>query len=193
MRRILELDIRATRALNSISHNAFFRNTMRFANTAGDMPLWILCIVAFPFVFGAQALMNSITAVLALPLSVSIQSAIKYSVKRKRPFHSIPDIVKFGHILDKYSFPSGHTLHAVLFTVILSYQVGYVVLIPLFLMAVLIILSRPGLGIHYVSDVIVGTFIGLIISAVAIGYIHPHSEEILIAMNIVKDKILTYV
>ena len=76
---------------------------------------------------------------------------------------------------------------------ILSYQVGYVVLVPLFFMAVLIILSRPGLGIHYVSDVIVGTAIGLIISAVAIEYIHPHSEQILVAVNLVKEKLLTYV
>lgn len=186
MKRFLELDIKATSFINSISRNRAYRNVFEFANTAGDMYLWIFCIVAFPFMFGAQAIMNSITALLALPVSVSIQSAIKYSVKRKRPFHVIPEIVKFGHILDKYSFPSGHTLHAVLFTVILSYQLGLVVAVPLFLLTTLIVLSRPGLGIHYVSDVIVGAAIGLVISTFALNFVHPNSEQILAYINNIK-------
>jgi len=61
--------------------------------------------------------------------------------------------------LDRYSFPSGHTLHAVSFT----WQAGahfpelLWVLVPL---AALIGASRVVLGLHYPSDVLAGAAIG---------------------------------
>jgi undecaprenyl-diphosphatase len=65
--------------------------------------------------------------------------------------------------LDKFSFPSGHTLHAVLFSVIaLNYYPQLsVILLPFTFM---VGLSRVVLGLHYPSDVVAGAMLG---SAVA--------------------------
>jgi undecaprenyl-diphosphatase len=65
--------------------------------------------------------------------------------------------------LDRYSFPSGHTLHAVLFTTIaVAYAPSLVfVLLPFTL---LIAASRVVLGLHYPSDVIVGALLGWMIA-----------------------------
>jgi undecaprenyl-diphosphatase len=62
--------------------------------------------------------------------------------------------------LDRFSFPSGHTLHAVSFsTVALFYypQLGWL-LVPFTL---LVAASRIVLGLHYPSDVLVASVIGL--------------------------------
>ena len=62
--------------------------------------------------------------------------------------------------LDRYSFPSGHTLHAVTFTwlAVERFPTLAWILIPL---ASLIAASRVVLGLHYPSDVLAGGAIGI--------------------------------
>jgi undecaprenyl-diphosphatase len=61
--------------------------------------------------------------------------------------------------LDYYSFPSGHTLHAVCFSVVAVsyYPALWWLLLPFTL---LVVASRLILGLHYLSDVIAGALIG---------------------------------
>jgi len=68
--------------------------------------------------------------------------------------------------LDQFSFPSGHTLHAVIFSMVAIhyYPMLSVALIPF---TILVGLSRPILGLHYPSDVLVGAFIGILISTLS--------------------------
>ena len=65
--------------------------------------------------------------------------------------------------LDQFSFPSGHTLHAVGFSVV---AVAYFpVLIWLVLpFTLLVAASRVILGLHYPSDVLAGALVGLSIA-----------------------------
>ena len=69
--------------------------------------------------------------------------------------------------LDKYSFPSGHTLHAVNFSmqiVAFAPEFAWVVL-PF---ASLVIASRMVLGLHYLSDVLAGAMIGGLLATFAL-------------------------
>jgi undecaprenyl-diphosphatase len=66
--------------------------------------------------------------------------------------------------LDAFSFPSGHTLHAVAFTLV---ALGYwpwlaSLLVPFTLLTAT---SRVALGLHYPSDVIAGAALGAAIGA----------------------------
>jgi undecaprenyl-diphosphatase len=84
---------------------------------------------------------------------------LKSKLVRERPFISFDAIECAMPPLDRYSFPSGHTLHAVLFT---SIAIVYAPALALLLMPLvaLIALSRVVLGLHYPSDVLVGAFLG---------------------------------
>jgi undecaprenyl-diphosphatase len=78
---------------------------------------------------------------------------------RERPFitHSTIDLAMAP--LDRYSFPSGHTLHAVSFAWQATAhfpELGWV-LLPL---AGLIAASRVVLGLHYPTDVLAGAALG---------------------------------
>ena len=63
--------------------------------------------------------------------------------------------------LDEYSFPSGHAMHAVAYSVLLG--VYYPEFTPLLWgFTALVALSRVVLGLHYPSDVVIGAAIGLL-------------------------------
>ena len=65
--------------------------------------------------------------------------------------------------LDHFSFPSGHTLHAVMVTTVLGW-VQPILLILMLPFTVLVALSRMVLGLHYPSDVVIGALIGAVVA-----------------------------
>ncbi|HVG04635.1 MAG TPA: phosphatase PAP2 family protein, partial [Burkholderiaceae bacterium] len=92
-------------------------------------------------------------------LNLPLYFWLKHSIGRRRPFVACPDIRACVRALDKFSFPSGHTLHAVAFAFVFTWHFPLIgaALSPLVL---LIALSRVALGLHYPSDVAAGAIIG---------------------------------
>jgi undecaprenyl-diphosphatase len=91
---------------------------------------------------------------------------LKGKTLRPRPFEVRQDIWLTGTPLDKFSFPSGHTLHAVIFSVVALYyypQLSFI-LVPV---TIMVALSRVVLGLHYPSDVLAGALIGGAIAALS--------------------------
>lgn len=84
---------------------------------------------------------------------------LKARTLRPRPFEFYREIILSVPPLDRYSFPSGHTLHAVAFSLVaLAYYPALaLVLLPFTL---LVAASRLVLGLHYPSDVLAGAAIG---------------------------------
>ncbi|MBL8460676.1 MAG: phosphatase PAP2 family protein [Zoogloea sp.] len=90
---------------------------------------------------------------------MAIYKLLKMHTLRPRPFEVVTDVVCAGCPLDKFSFPSGHTLHAVSFSLILAHHFPALAL-PVYGFALLVAVSRPVLGLHYPSDVLAGAAIG---------------------------------
>jgi len=88
---------------------------------------------------------------------------MKISTHRLRPYAVDDNIFNSVAALDKFSFPSGHTLHAVSFglTLITYFSELTLLVIPF---VISVALSRLVLGLHYPTDVIMGIIIGLTIS-----------------------------
>jgi len=119
-------------------------------------------IIAFTAIFdrtNSRLLLQSGSA--AIVIELAGQTALKFKARRKRPFISLPQIKTLMKAPDKFSFPSGHTAGA--FMMATLFQYFYPALsIPLYSTASAIGFSRVYNGVHYPSDVLAGTFLGII-------------------------------
>jgi undecaprenyl-diphosphatase len=125
----------------------------------GDGGLWyalIALLAMFGDRNGSQAALHlAVVGVIALWM----YRRLKRWTRRPRPFAADARIRAWVAPLDEFSFPSGHTLHAVSFTVVaLAYVPALAwVLIPF---TASVAVSRVVLGLHYPSDVLAATGIG---------------------------------
>jgi undecaprenyl-diphosphatase len=89
-----------------------------------------------------------------------LYKTLKLFTRRERPCDYATEIIALVPPLDRYSFPSGHTLHAVSFSTVAIYYFPALawILVPF---TMLVASSRIVLGLHYPSDVLVATLIGL--------------------------------
>ena len=129
------------------------------ASKLGDGIVWYTLLLVLPLLYGAPAIRPAICMALTGVLGAAVYKALKLVVVRERPFITHIRIAMGTAPLDRYSFPSGHTLHAVSFTwqAIAHFpELGWV-LAPL---AALIAASRVVLGLHYPTDVLAGAAIG---------------------------------
>lgn len=94
-----------------------------------------------------------------------VYKAIKGKASRPRPFEVNQAISLSMPPLDRFSFPSGHTLHAVVFTMV---ALGYYPMLAWLLVpfTLLVAASRVILGLHYPSDVLAGAMIGALIARI---------------------------
>lgn len=142
---------------------AFFKVVSRL----GDGWFWCALIVSLAIYEGASAYLFLGQTLLVSGVGVILYKYLKTRTLRPRPYQVHQAIVLGERPLDHFSFPSGHTLHAVLFTIMLASYWPFL-LIVLLPFAVLVALSRMILGLHYPSDVLVGAVLGASLAGCAL-------------------------
>src|ERR1700726_3056663 len=157
--RIDTADYRICRRLNRGASSSLIRKPFQLMSRLGDGILWYALILGLPILYGPQALKGALLMALTGLLGVLIYGVLKRCFVRERPFIRHAGISQGGAPLDRYSFPSGHTLHAVSFAWQASAHFPELawVLVPL---AGVIGASRVVLALHYPSDVLAGAILG---------------------------------
>ncbi len=156
---------------NRASHYHLLRWTFRGVSRLGNGIFWYTLMLLLPVMYGHAAwfvVLHMIAAGLSCTL---IYKWLKNGTERPRPFTLNEQLFISTHPLDQYSFPSGHTLHAVAFSIVLlNYYPQLAWLVAPF--TALVALSRLVLGLHYPSDVLAGALIGTIVSGFSLLLIH---------------------
>jgi undecaprenyl-diphosphatase len=132
----------------------------------GDGWLWYAVIASLPWAGGAVGPSVAVRMIAVGAVDLIVYKIIKRWIARPRPYRTCPGIRACAPSLDEFSFPSGHTLHSVAFSLILTvyYPALAIVVWPF---TVLVAVSRIVLGLHYPSDVVVGAVIGALTAAIS--------------------------
>jgi undecaprenyl-diphosphatase len=166
IRRFDAAEERVCIAFNRWSDYRSIRLFFAAVSRLGNGMFWYAWIVVLPVTFGATGSWRALQIMTTGAIGIVIYKWLKRRFVRERPYISHLRIRVGAAPLDRYSFPSGHTLHAVCYAVLLTAyfpSMGWIV-IPF---AALVALSRVVLGLHYPTDVAVGAAIGASLAIVS--------------------------
>ena len=129
------------------------------ASRCGDGGFWYSLGFAVLAFGDAERWAAVLAGLLASGVGMSLYSILKKTTRRTRPCLIEPHVWSHMPPPDQYSFPSGHTIAA--FANAISVGLFYPTMLPaLLLCAALVGTSRIMLGMHFLSDVVVGALIG---------------------------------
>lgn len=143
------------------------RRYFAIVSRLGDGIAWYVLMAAL-FAYGGEQGMRAALHMAVIGLvSLILYKSLKGWTKRPRPCHTDRRIQAWVAPLDQFSFPSGHTLHAVAFTIVACayFPMLSVLLVPFSLS---VAASRVFLGLHYPSDVLAATAIGTLLASVSL-------------------------
>jgi len=175
VKQLLKKDVQMTRSLLISQDNHLFVWVLKFFAHSGDSWFWLggLLIVWF---FSEDAWrQRAFFLGVGLVFMAAAVIFLKFSIRRPRPEGEWGKIYR---ITDPHSFPSGHAARSAALAVI-GLAVGPTWFgIALTLWAPWVGLSRVALGIHYLSDVVVGWGVGALMGAVALA-LYPLASQLL--------------
>lgn len=139
------------------------RQLFRLISRLGDGVFWYTLMALIMLSQQLNSLICVVNMLVAGLTGTLIYKWLKHKTHRPRPFQVRQDVWCVGKPLDHFSFPSGHTLHALTFSVVAIHYFPQlaIILVPF---TVMIAMSRVILGLHYPSDVLAGAGLGYLIA-----------------------------
>ncbi len=168
MNSFLNLDQRLFSYLNGW-HPPFMDYCNFFLSFLGEGVVIVLIFIGW-YIFSKKKI--ALLGIASLATSGIIIQILKRVFGRPRPLAILASVHTFGNSFRCSSFPSGHAATVFAAAAILSFS--YKKFAPLFyFLAFGIAYSRVYLGLHWLSDVIIGGMIGYVISKLFLKYLQP--------------------
>lgn len=159
----LELDVRYTTRLRVAEQSGWTRRLAILFAHSGDSWFWLLGLAALFFAGSGFWRLRATAMAVSIFITALIVFTIKLLVRRKRPEGEWGTVYRKT---DPHSFPSGHATRSAMLA-ILALGMGppwFGLLLALW--APLVLLARVAMGVHYLSDVIAGALLGILVGLV---------------------------
>jgi membrane-associated phospholipid phosphatase len=156
---VKQADLQILRAMRTRWHAPAVEEAMRLLGRAGNNgAVWVAVNVVLAIVDAGNREAWLICAALA-PIAIGLNFGVKVIVKRPRPV--LEGLPPLGGSPSSLSFPSAHATSSFAVATAMT-RVEPIAALALVLAAALAV-GRPYLGMHYPSDVAVGSVLGVIL------------------------------
>lgn len=170
MNSILNLDARLTSQMRVAERPGALRTLAVFFAHSGDSWFWAIGLLAVWLSGDSFWKEWAVVQFASISFLAAMVLAIKFSVRRERPEGEWGQIYR---ITDPHSFPSGHSARAFLIATIASGLGPPWLAIVLWIWAPLVALARVAMGMHYLSDIIVGALVGILVAIISLQIYAP--------------------
>jgi len=164
-RSLLELDARLSDRLRVAEKPGFLRNVAAFLAHSGDSWFWAAALILSWFFSNSAWKKWEVVEFFGIAGLAGVVLAIKFLVRRKRPQGEWGGIYRNT---DPHSFPSGHAARSFLIAAIASAFAPIWLAAVLWVWAPMVALARVSMGVHYLSDVVAGAILGVIVALIGL-------------------------
>ncbi|MCK6581794.1 MAG: phosphatase PAP2 family protein [Anaerolineales bacterium] len=166
-RRILELDARLSSQMRVAEKPGLLRNFAIFFAHSGDSWIWAPALIIIWFFSDPSWRKWETVEFFGILGLAGVVFMVKLLVKRKRPEGDWGDIYRNT---DPHSFPSGHAARAFLIATLATVLVPPWLAAILWVWAPLVASARVAMGVHYLSDIIAGAVLGVIVALLGLQF-----------------------
>jgi undecaprenyl-diphosphatase len=167
---ILAWDARLSEKMRVAERPGALRVLAAFFAHSGDSWFWWLALIVGWFFSDSRWKRWEVVEFAGIGLLAALVLVIKFRVRRRRPEG------EWGRIYrntDPHSFPSGHAARAFLIAVVASALAPTWLAILLWVWAPLVSLARVAMGVHYISDIVAGALLGVVIAWLGLRIYEP--------------------
>lgn len=164
MRSIIELDARLSSRLRVAELPGLRRTLAMILAHSGDSWFWGAALVAIWLLSDAFWKRWAVVMLAAISILAAVVMSLKFIIRRRRPEG---DWGRIYRNTDPHSFPSGHAARAFMIAALAMALGPAGLAIALWIWAPFVSLARVAMGVHYLSDVVAGSILGLIAGIVA--------------------------
>ncbi len=167
MTSLLDLDARLSNRMRVAEKPSTLRNIAIILAHSGDSWFWGAALIILWFLSDASWKQWAVVLFVGISLMAVLVMAIKFIVRRRRPEGEWGGIYRNT---DPHSFPSGHAARAFLIAVLGSALGPPWLAAVLWIWAPLVALARVAMGVHYLSDVLAGSLLGIVVGVVGLEF-----------------------
>jgi len=157
---LIELDARLSERMRIAEQPGLLRTVAAVLAHSGDSWFWLAGLGLLWWLGTDYWKGRALTLIVAILLTALVVFVIKLIVRRRRPEG---EWGKFYRNTDPHSFPSGHAVRTMMLAVVMLGLVPLWIGLLLLVWAPLVGLARVSMGVHYLSDVLAGMFLGLLV------------------------------
>jgi len=168
LRSLLELDARLSDRLRVAERPGLLKSIAAFLAHSGDSWFWaagLILVALFGNDFWRPWAVTVLACIVVLALLVLV---VKFTVKRRRPEGEWGLLYRST---DPHSFPSGHAARAIELAVVVSGLGPAWLAVVLWIWAPLVALARVAMGVHYLSDVVAGMLLGVLVGLLMLAFV----------------------
>jgi undecaprenyl-diphosphatase len=172
LRSIITIDAQLSNQMRVAEKPGALRAIAAFFAHSGDSWFWWAALFVLWFFSNSMWRRWDVVTFVGIAGLAAVVMIIKFSVRRRRPEGEWGSIYRNT---DPHSFPSGHAARAFLIAVVASVLAPAWLAALLWIWAPLVSIARVAMGVHYLSDVVAGAVLGIVVALVGLQFYPPLS------------------